>query len=791
MSKRLVGAVVSGWLLVACGGNGNELPDGSTQTDSGTHTERDSGTPGQEDAGLVDAGLADAGPSEDTTPPDAPMLIGTAPTSPANDNMPVLHVATEPGASVRFFAGTACLGRALASRTADNQGQVTLSLFVADNSTSTYVAQATDAAGNVSACSEALTFVEDSTAPSELAATVMDGLAGPELEYQNSNTRVAARWSGFNDSVDIRRYELALTSIAACPGNASSIQDVGATSSVELTVLTLAEQRYYSCVRAVDSAGNTSGWKMSNGFIVDVTPPRWVSVTPDASSVTASPWTAIEVSFSETTLDTASVTPASFHATADGMPLSGDAVTCSAGRCTLELRQMPTFGARVRVAIGGVKDLAGNEMTSSHAWDYSIRAAQWGAPLLISYGSRLSTPAHGLAMDASGVATVLYVDEGLRARRHKPGAAWEAEQHVGEGTLGPIPRPAALTTLSDGTPLAVVESWPAGDYSAKKAYGILATGSDSGVQSWGVPQLLGENTGLNVTALRVVAAPNNGALAAWVEKSSTQTFLQVQPYAGSSGWETPVRVRTIDYSNWDSSWHGYDVGLDSRGNGVLVWAERNSPLLYSRQGAEGWSEPAHGESTEGRYPQVALNADGTGIAVWIRRYLDSDRVYAKPFNLDSGFGGQEVPLHTQGSVSGEARIGADANGNVFVIWDQIGGGPEGGLWSARYVRGSGWQPAQQLATDYAGSKALHVSPSGTAMVVYSRTERAGAPALVWARRFVPGTGWSAATRLDFATVNGGLYTLELVTSPFGNAAATWSRRDADTGIDSLVSAFFE
>lgn len=994
ISRWLAGLVVSGWLLAACGGDTNGTPDGSTPTDSGPHTERDSGTPEQEDAGRsdedagladagpVDAGLTDAGPTDagpplDTTPPDAPTLIGTAPGSPANDNLPrilartepgarvrlytgagcsgivagegsadsegrvsipvtvaddswssfyglasdqsgnvspcstqgvtyredstspgfsglrlspsevandntpllmgstepgatvrlyfdgacsgtpaasgaadaagtfslrmsvpddsvtatyvsatdeagnisactvgpryredsappaiptlatapvspanhntpVLRVTTEPGAVVRFFAGTSCLGAELATRTADSQGQVALALTVADNSTSTYVAHATDAVGNVSDCSAALTFVEDSTPPSELAATVMDGLAGPELEYQNSNTRVAARWSGFSDAVGIRRYELAVTSTSACPGNASSIQDVGATASAELTVLSLAEQRYSSCVRAVDGAGNTSGWKMSNGFIVDVTPPRLVSVTPAASSVTASPWTAIEVSFSETTLDTATVTPTSFRVMADGMTLSGSAVSCAAGRCTLALKQWPAFGAQVSVALSGVKDLAGNAMIPADAWGYSVRAAQWGSPRLIASVSSAST---ALTMDSSGVATVLYANAGLRARRHKPGAAWEVDQPVGTGTLDTsLAGPAALTTLSDGTPLAVVEAWPVGDYSDRRTYGVLATGSDSGVQSWGVPRLLGEKTGLDVMAPRVVAAPNQGALAAWVEESSTQTFLWVQPYAGSSGWGTPVLVRTINDSNWTYSSDGFDVGVDSRGNGVLAWSELNSPLQYSRQGFWSWSAPVRGESMAGRYPQIALSANGTGIAVWIRRYLDNDRVYANPFTLDSGFDDQEVALHTQGNVISGPRVAADANGNAFVIWSQLGSNSEWGLWCARYVKGSGWQPAQQLATDYGGGMDLHVSPSGTAMVVYGRSEGTVSP--VWARRFVPGTGWSSATRLDFATVKGYLGDLRVVTSPLGSAAAIWTRRDPDAGTD-LVSAVFE
>lgn len=726
---------------------------------------------------------------EDSTPPATPALA-TTPVSPANHNAPVLHVTTEPGAQVRVFAGATCVGGALASRTADHQGLATLPLAVGDNSTSSYVAQATDSVGNVSACSAALTFVEDSTAPSELAATVMDGLTGPELAYQNSTTRAAARWSGFSDAVGIQRYELAVTSTPACPGNASSIQDVGATSSAELTVLTLAEQRYYSCVRAVDAAGNTSGWKRSDGFIVDVTPPRVVSATPAASSATAAPWTVIEVSFSETTLDTTSVTPASFQLTADGKALTGSAVTCAAGKCTLTLKPGPAFGAQVGVVLDGVKDLAGNAMTSSHSWGYSVRAAQWSAPQVLSSNPSDHATAAVLTMDASGVATSLYVNDGLRARRHKPGAAWETDQAVGAGSLSTsLPNPAALTTLSDGTPLAVVEAWPEGSSSIRRAYSVLASGADSSVQSWSVPQVLGENTGRNAVATRLVAAPNQAALASWVEESSTQTFLWVQPYAGSSGWGTPVLVRTMDNATWSYLWDGHDVGVDSRGNGVLVWSEPTGPLQYSRQGFWSWSAPTRGASIGGRYPQIALSADGTGFAVWIRTYLGVNQLYANSFHVNSGFDDQSVTLHTQGTSLGEPTVAADAAGNTFVVWSQSDANSDAGLWCARYVKGSGWQPAQLLASDYGGGNDLHVSPSGSAMVVYGVDE--GAATAVWARRFVPGTGWTAPQRLDFATVKGYLGSLEVATSPLGGAAVIWTRRDTGAGINSLVSAVFE
>jgi hypothetical protein len=103
---------------------------------------------------------------EDSTPPAAPAIGGFTPASPANENSPELIGTSEPGSTVSLFTTPTCTGGPLASGSAVLFGSPGLTISVADNSTTTVRATATDAAGNTSLCSFPTTYLEDSRAPS-------------------------------------------------------------------------------------------------------------------------------------------------------------------------------------------------------------------------------------------------------------------------------------------------------------------------------------------------------------------------------------------------------------------------------------------------------------------------------------------------------------------------------------------------------------------------------------------------------------------------------------------------
>ncbi len=99
---------------------------------------------------------------EDSTAPGPPTILG--PTSPSADETPTVLGGAAAGTTVRLYAG-GCAGAPLATGSAVDFGLTGFTVTVAENATTDFHATATDPAGNVSACSAALPYIEDSVAP--------------------------------------------------------------------------------------------------------------------------------------------------------------------------------------------------------------------------------------------------------------------------------------------------------------------------------------------------------------------------------------------------------------------------------------------------------------------------------------------------------------------------------------------------------------------------------------------------------------------------------------------------
>jgi thermitase len=97
----------------------------------------------------------------DTTSPAVPSVASTAPTSGSNNNTPRVIGSAEASSTVRLYSDTSCSSAVVASGSAATFASPGISVSVADNSTTTFRATATDGAGNVSPCSStSVTYAE-------------------------------------------------------------------------------------------------------------------------------------------------------------------------------------------------------------------------------------------------------------------------------------------------------------------------------------------------------------------------------------------------------------------------------------------------------------------------------------------------------------------------------------------------------------------------------------------------------------------------------------------------------
>jgi hypothetical protein len=101
---------------------------------------------------------------EDSVAPLVPGFTSITPASPANRNNPTIKGFAAADSTVRLYKTAQCSGAPAATASA-GRFAAGVPVTVPDDSTTAFRATATDVAGNASACSAPITYVEDSTAP--------------------------------------------------------------------------------------------------------------------------------------------------------------------------------------------------------------------------------------------------------------------------------------------------------------------------------------------------------------------------------------------------------------------------------------------------------------------------------------------------------------------------------------------------------------------------------------------------------------------------------------------------
>jgi hypothetical protein len=116
------------------------------------------------------------------------------------------------------------------------------------------------------------------------------------------------------------------------------------------------------------------------------------------------------------------------------------------------------------------------------------------------------------------------------------------------------------------------------------------------------------------------------------------------------------------------------------------------------------------------------------------------------------------------------RVAVDAKGNAVAVWTQ----PPVGVWSARYVAGSGWQ-TPQLIGGGAGTDGATVAIDSVGNAVAVWEQPVGGQRFIWANRFTTGAGWGTAAPIESHT-GGDASSPKVSLSGNGDALAVWRQR---------------
>ncbi len=244
-------------------------------------------------------------------------------------------------------------------------------------------------------------------------------------------------------------------------------------------------------------------------------------------------------------------------------------------------------------------------------------------------------------------------------------------------------------------------------------------------------------------------------------------------------WGNPELVETDDAGDTTEP----QVAMDPDGSAIAVWRQSDGTRdnIWSNRfvPGQGWGNAQIIEADDagsGDAPQVAMDPSGNAVAVW--RHHDGTRynIQANRFIPGQGWGTAEIIETDDAGHAYSPQVAMDPSGNAVAVWYQRDG-TRNNIWSNRFVPGQGWGNAELIETDDAGSATspqIAMDPSGNAVAVWSQND--GTRYNVLSNRFVPGQGWGTPALIETDNA-GNIFDPQVAMDPSGNAVAVWRQSD--------------
>ena len=384
-----------------------------------------------------------------------------------------------------------------------------------------------------------------------------------------------------------------------------------------------------------------------------------------------------------------------------------------------------------------------------------------------------------LAVSASGSAVAVWVGyDGVWTNQYTPGAGWEMPQVI-DGTAETYAIEPDVAIDPSGNAVAV---WQAGGTPAAIMASSFAPGS-----GWEAAAPIDPNASSEQDPEypRVAMGPNGDAMAVWYRSSGVGTIVASR-YERGAGWSAPER---IDDESTGYPYQPRGVAIDSSGGAVAIWLgddQEGGSVFANRYTPTGgwmaaeaiddpqlsWAEDAH----------LAMDGSGNAIAVWRQDYQEPEwlsLITANRFTPTGGWG-TAAPIENAPFYSREPHVAMNDNGTAIAVWLRSAHGMEqsSGVWARRFTPTDGWEAEPVLVGglgEFSTSDArprVAVDPYDNALAVWhaygSREDHN------WSSHYTAEAGWDAPVALTFSGLGGGKSLPEVGIDGTGKGVALWS-----------------
>lgn len=283
---------------------------------------------------------------------------------------------------------------------------------------------------------------------------------------------------------------------------------------------------------------------------------------------------------------------------------------------------------------------------------------------------------------------------------------------------------------------------------------------------------------------RMIACSADGtAVAVWVRAAGSIASVWTSRYVPGTGWGTASPIENVDNYARSAS-----VAMDGNGNAIAVWQQNDNSSgtspPYSIWAARftpagDWGPPVRIENNgnDAADPSVAMDSAGNAVVVWLQSNGSINQIWSSRYIAASNTWSAAASIQSVAQRSDDVVVSMNASGTAFAVWSQYDGIANMRVWGNRYVPGTGWGAAAQVqsTTQYSSAADVAVDAGGNAIATWS--EDGGSNRILWANRYVAGTGWSGA-----AVIKSGATYAEpprIAMNSTGQAVVVWNQSDGN------------
>ncbi len=400
----------------------------------------------------------------------------------------------------------------------------------------------------------------------------------------------------------------------------------------------------------------------------------------------------------------------------------------------------------------------------------------WGTAVLIETDNTGDASRPQVAMDVNGNALAVWrqfdgTRDNIMANRYDVNTGWGMATLIETDNTVDSSSPQVAMDVN-GNALAV---WIQFDGTR---FNIMANRYDVNT-GWGMATLIEtDNTG-DASSPQVAMDVNGNALAVWNQYDGTRDSIMANRYDVNTGWGMATLIETDNTGNANNP----QVAIDVNGNGLAVWQQfdgtRDNIMANRYDVNTGWGMATLIETDNtgnANNPQVAIDVNGNGLAVWQQFDGTRDNIMANRYDVNTGWGMATLIETDNAGDADDPQVAFDASGNALAVWNQFDG-TEDSIMANRYDVNTGWGMATLIETDNAGGayqSQVAFAANGNALAVWNQFD--GLADSIWANRYDAQTGWGTAALIETDNVNENSRP-QVAIDVNGNGLAVWQQFD--------------